>query len=100
MNYLPDIPDIDADFSESKPDEHEDAIRQKHEPFLTRLEALAVCAIATNHWADFYAHVVNFQNEHDLYGEAFISDGAVNADEMTTPSVDPNPTTQNESKGA
>ncbi len=75
-------------------------IRQEHESWLAELEGLAVEAIATNDWADFYAHVVNFQNENDLHGEAFISDGAVNADELETPSADPNPTTHvNESKG-
>ena len=46
MTDLPDLPDIDADFSESKPDEHLEAIRQEHEPFLTKLEALAVLARA------------------------------------------------------
>lgn len=75
MNYLP---DIGADFTEFKPDEHLEAIRQEHEPFLTLLEALAVCAIATNNWDTFYAHVVEFQNEHDLHGESGIAIGEQN----------------------
>jgi hypothetical protein len=50
---------IDADFSESKPDEHLEAIRQEHEPFLTKLEALAVQAIASGDWSDFY-DFINF----------------------------------------
>lgn len=32
--------DDDADFTEFKPDERLEAIRQEHEPFLTQLEAL------------------------------------------------------------
>jgi hypothetical protein len=67
-----DMHDTDADFTEFKPDERLEAIRQEHEPFLTQLEALAVQAIATNDWDGFYAHVVDFQNEHDLHGEAEI----------------------------
>jgi hypothetical protein len=49
--------DIDADFSESTPDANLEAIRQEHEPFLTRLEALAVCAIATNDWTPVLEHL-------------------------------------------
>jgi hypothetical protein len=30
-------------------------------------------AIASNDWDAFYAHVVDFQNEHDLHGEARIA---------------------------
>jgi hypothetical protein len=45
-------------------------ITQQHEAFFTQLEALAVEAIASNDWSAFYAHVVDFQNEHDLHGEA------------------------------
>jgi hypothetical protein len=56
---LPDLPDIDADFSESKPNEHLEAIRQQHEPFLTKLEALAVCAIAKGRWDEVY-DFINF----------------------------------------
>jgi hypothetical protein len=50
-----------------------EAIRQEHEGFLSQLEALAVEAIATNDWTNFYAHVVDFQNEHDLHGESLIA---------------------------
>ncbi len=64
--------DIDADFTEFKPDEHLEAIRQEHEPFLSKLEALAVQAIATNDWDDFYRHLIDFQSEHDLHGVAGI----------------------------
>jgi hypothetical protein len=55
------------------PDEHLEAIRQEHEPFLTKLEALAVQAIATNNWDSFYQHLIDFQNEHDLHGETGIA---------------------------
>ena len=75
MNYLPDIPDIDADFSESTPDADLEAVRQEHEPFLTKLEALAVQAIAANDWNDFYAHLIEFQCEHDLHGVTGIAIG-------------------------
>jgi hypothetical protein len=50
-------------------------IRQVHEAFLTELEGLAVEAIATNNWDAFYAHVVDFQNEHDLHGVTGIAIG-------------------------
>lgn len=43
-------------------------IRAEHEDFLTKLEALAVYAIATNDWNDFYAHLIEFQSQHDLHG--------------------------------
>ena len=48
-------------------------IRQEHEVFLTQLEGLAVLAIATNDWGAFYAHLIEFQNEHDLHGETGIA---------------------------
>jgi hypothetical protein len=57
-------------------------IRQEHESWLGELEGLAVeaiCAsqqrfaIAKNNWDAFYAHVVDFQNEHDLHGETGIA---------------------------
>jgi hypothetical protein len=50
-----------------------EAIRQEHESWLGELEGLAVEAIATNHWDAFYAHVVDFQNDHDLHGETGIA---------------------------
>lgn len=34
-----------------------DAIRQKNEPFLTQLEALAVNAIAKGYWDEVYDHI-------------------------------------------
>ncbi len=49
-----------------------EAIRQEHESWLTELEGLAVEAIASNNWDAFYAHVVDFQNEHNLHGETGI----------------------------
>ncbi len=67
--------DIDADLSESKPDEHLEAIRQEHEPFLTTLEALAVLSIATNDWDAFYQHLIEFQSEHDLHGVCGVAIG-------------------------
>lgn len=48
MTYLPDLPNLDADL---------EAIRQEHEPFLTRLEALAVCALAKGDWTAVYDHI-------------------------------------------
>lgn len=57
MTYLPDLPDIDADFSESLPDAHLEAIRQEHEPFLTKLEGLAVEAIARADWTPVLEHL-------------------------------------------
>jgi hypothetical protein len=50
-----------------------EAIRQEHESWLGELEGLAVEAIAKNNWDAFYAHVVDFQNEHDLHGETGIA---------------------------
>jgi hypothetical protein len=50
-------------------------IRQEHETWLAELEGLAVEAIASNNWDTFYAHVVDFQNEHDLHGETGIAIG-------------------------
>jgi len=50
-----------------------EAIRQEHESWLGELEGLAVQAIASNDWDAFYAHVVDFQNEHDLHGETGIA---------------------------
>ena len=48
-------------------------IRQEHETWLAELEGLAVEAIASNDWDTFYAHIVDFQNEHDLHGESVIA---------------------------
>ena len=50
-----------------------EAIRQEHETWLAELEGLAVEAIASNDWDTFYAHIVDFQNEHDLHGESVIA---------------------------
>lgn len=52
-----------------------EAIRQENEPFLSKLEALAVCAIATNNWDAFYQHLIEFQSEHDLHGVTGIALG-------------------------
>lgn len=57
MTYLPEIPDIDADFTEFTPDADLEAIRQEHESFLSRLEALAVCAIASTNWTPVLEHL-------------------------------------------
>lgn len=55
---LPEIPDdIDADLIESTPDANLEAIRQQHEGFLTKLEALAVQAIAKGYWDEVYDHI-------------------------------------------
>jgi hypothetical protein len=50
-------------------------ISQQHEAWLNELEGLAIEAIATNDWTAFYTHVVDFQNEHELHGEALIAIG-------------------------
>jgi hypothetical protein len=50
-------------------------IRQEHESWLAELEGLAVEAIATNNWDAFYAHLIEFQNDHDLHGETGIAIG-------------------------
>ena len=79
---------------ENPPDPLE-AIRQEHEGFLSQLEALAVEAIALNDWTNFYAHLVNFQNEHDLHGEALIAIGAeASGDELQTPTTGSLPSIQ------
>ena len=52
-----------------------EAIRQEHEGFLSQLEGLAVEAIATNDWSTFYAHLIDFQSEHDLHGVSGIAIG-------------------------
>lgn len=52
-----------------------EAIRQEHEDFLTKLEALAVEAIATNDWDAFYQHLIEFQSQHDLHGVTGIAIG-------------------------
>jgi hypothetical protein len=64
MESYPMNADIDADFSESKPDEHLEAIRQEHEPFLSKLEALAVQALFTGDWSEVYDHI-NFNAPED-----------------------------------
>jgi hypothetical protein len=74
-------------------------IRQEHESWLAELEGLAVEAIATNDWADFYAHVVNFQNENDLHDEAFISDLQSTLMNWRLPALTLNPTTRKKSFG-
>ena len=48
-------------------------IRQIYESWLTELEGLAVEAISTNNWDAFYAHLINFQNEHYHHGESGIA---------------------------
>ena len=53
------LPDIDADFSKTTPSEHLEAIRQQHEPFISKLEALAVQAIAKGDWTELY-DFINF----------------------------------------
>jgi hypothetical protein len=49
--------DIDADFSEFTPNADLEAIRQEHEPFLSKLEALAVQAIASGNWTPVLEHL-------------------------------------------
>lgn len=50
-------------------------IAQENEAWLNELEGLAIEAIASNDWTAFYAHVVDFQSENDLHGEALIAIG-------------------------
>lgn len=49
--------DVDADFSEATPNDQLEAIRQEHEGFLSRLEALAVMAISKGYWDDVYDYI-------------------------------------------
>jgi hypothetical protein len=51
---LPEIPDLDATDATVA---NLDAIRQEHEPFLTKLEALAVEAIAKGYWDEVYDYI-------------------------------------------
>lgn len=70
LNCISDLTTADDStqrLKENPPDLLEE-IRQEHEEFLTKLEALAVEAIATNDWNDFYKHLIQFQSEHDLHG--------------------------------
>ncbi|MBD2124905.1 hypothetical protein NDI39_27500 [Microcoleus sp. ZQ-A2] len=109
MINLPDLPDIDADFSEATPDEHLEAIRQEHEPFLTRLEALAVCAIASGDWDSVYDFLDEARGVkrpprlHRVSLQEFLASTTINdgqgVEEMTTPNAPTNPSTQTESKG-
>jgi hypothetical protein len=48
-------------------------LRQEHETWLNELQGIALEAIASNNWDAFYAHVVDFQNQHDLHGETGIT---------------------------
>ncbi len=57
------LDDIDADFSEFSPDEHLEAIRQQNEPFLTKLEALTVCAINSEDWTAVYEFINTFKTK-------------------------------------
>lgn len=57
LGIEPEEEEIDAEFSESTVPAHLEAIRQEHEPFLTKLEALAVLAIASGDWSDVYDHI-------------------------------------------
>lgn len=60
-------------------------IRQLHESFLNDLEGLAVEAIASNDWNAFYAHLIDFQSQHDLHG---ITGIAVGDDELEATTKD------------
>ncbi len=71
-------------------------IRAEHEDFLTELEALAVEGLATGDWTPVLEHL----NEIMSWQDAELHEAQkrkANADELETPSVDPNPTTRNES---
>jgi hypothetical protein len=74
MTHNPLQDDWTQRLKENPPDPLE-YIRQVHEEWLTELEGLAVEAITSNNWDAFYAHVVGFQNEHDLHGESLIAIG-------------------------
>lgn len=52
-----------------------EVVRSLHESFLADLEGLAVEAIASNNWDAFYAHLIDFQNEHELHGVTGIAVG-------------------------
>jgi hypothetical protein len=74
-----------------------EAIRQEHQAFLTQLEALAVQAIATNDWTPVLEHL----NEIMAWQDGKLHEAQkqkANAEVLSRPSVDLNPTTRNESK--
>ncbi len=77
---------------ELNPDQMEE-IRQQHEAFLTKLEALAVSAIATNDWNDFYRHLIEFQSELQVLHIEDYRNSKASADELDTRSADPDQTT-------
>jgi hypothetical protein len=74
LNFIADLDDATQRLKETPYDPLEE-IRQQHEAFLSELEALAVQAIALNNWDAFYAHLIDFQSEHDLHGETGIAIG-------------------------
>jgi hypothetical protein len=97
MTYLPDLPDIDADFTEFNPDANLEAIRQEHEPFLTRLEGLAVQAIARGNWTPVLEHL----NEIMAWQDGKLHEAQkskASADSLTGSSADAQTTQVNESK--
>lgn len=95
--YEPTLDDWTQRLKENPPDPLEE-IRQEHETWLAELEGLAVEAIATNDWTAFYAHVVEFQNEHELHGEAVISIGEdASADRLHSSSADLEPNDRKQS---
>ncbi len=72
-------------------------IRQEHETFLTQLETLAVQAIVTNDWTPVLEHL----NEIMAWQDGLLHEAQkqkASADELSTPSASPNPTTRNESE--
>jgi hypothetical protein len=72
-------------------------IRQEHESWLGQLEGLAVEAIAFGDWTPVLEHISEVMTWQDAkLHEA--QKQKVNADELSTPSADFNPTTRNESK--
>jgi len=97
LNFILDLTEDDPQRLKEIPSDSLEEIRQQYESFLTELEALAVEAIATNDWNDFYRHLIEFQTEHDLHGVTGIAiceeEGEVSADSMDSSSADSPQTT-------
>ena len=67
LDFIPDLDDWTQRLKETPYDPLED-IRQEHETWLAELEGLAVEALASGDWNNFYQHLIEFQSKHDLHG--------------------------------
>lgn len=94
--YEPTQDDWCQRLKENPPDPLEE-IRQEHETFLTQLEALTVQAIAIGNWSPVFEHLNEIMAWQDGKRHEAQKQKA-SADELSTPSASPNPTTRNESE--